>query len=66
MAREKGSQAADCPRNAPNGRLRSVHQLLREFPSVMDAVVFSSAPFGEIPEQRIRFIPIYFAGSVAL
>ena len=53
-------------KNGPSGRLRSVHQLLREFPSVMDAVVFSSAPFGEIPEQRIRFIPIYFAGSVAL
>ena len=53
-------------KSGPSGRLRSVHQLLREFPSVMDAVVFSSAPFGEIPEQRIRFIPIYFAGSVAL
>ena len=53
-------------KSGPSGRLRSVHQLLREFPSVMDAVVFSSAPFGEIPEQRIRFIPIYFAGSIAL
>ena len=53
-------------KSGPSGRLRSVHQLLREFPSVMDALVFSSAPFGEIPEQRIRFIPIYFAGSVAL
>ena len=53
-------------KSGPSGRLRSVHQLLREFPSVMDAVVFSSASFGEIPEQRIRFIPIYFAGSIAL
>ena len=53
-------------KSGPSGRLRSVHQLLSEFPSVMDAVVFSSASFGEIPEQRIRFIPIYFAGSIAL
>jgi predicted AAA+ superfamily ATPase len=51
-------------KSGSSGRLKSVHQLLREFPSVMDAVVFSSAPFGEIPEQRICFLPIYFAGSI--
>jgi len=46
------------------GRLKSLHQLLKEYPAVMDAVVFSSAPFGEIREQRLRFLPIYFAGSI--
>ena len=46
------------------GRLKSVHQLMKEYPSVLDAVVFSSAPFGEISEQRLRFVPIYYAGSL--
>ena len=46
------------------GRLKSVHQLMKDHPSVLDAVVFSSAPFGEIKEQRLKFLPIYFAGSL--
>ena len=46
------------------GRLKSLHQLLKETPSVNDAVVLSSARFGELPDQRLRFIPIYFAGAV--
>lgn len=46
------------------GRLKSLHQLLKESLSVNDAVVLSSARFGELPDQRLRFIPIYFAGAV--
>lgn len=48
------------------GRLKSVHQLLKEAPSVLDAIVFSSVPFGELPAQRLKFRPIYYAGAVAL
>lgn len=47
------------------GRLKSVHQLMKEYPTVYDAIVLSSAPFGELPEQRLRFIPIYYAGALA-
>ena len=36
---------------------------MKEYPSVADAVVFSSAPFGEMREQRLRFLPIYYAGT---
>lgn len=46
------------------GRLKSVHQLMKEYPSVEDAIVFSSAPFGELPEQRLKFLPLYYAGSL--
>lgn len=46
------------------GRLKSLHQLLKESPSVNDAIVLSSAQFGQMPEQRLRFIPIYFAGAI--
>lgn len=47
------------------GRLKSVHQLLKEHPGVNDAVVLSSARYGELPQQRMRFVPIYYAGSLA-
>ena len=47
------------------GRLRSLHQLLKDHPSARDGAVLSSAPFGSLPEQRLRFVPIYFAGSFA-
>ena len=46
------------------GRLKSLHQFLKETQESPDAVVFSSAPFGEIPEKRLRFLPIYYAGSL--
>ena len=47
------------------GRLRSLHQLLKDHPSARDGAVLSSASFGSLPEQRLRFVPIYFAGSFA-
>jgi hypothetical protein len=28
----------------------------------MDGIVFSTVPFSALPEQRLRFIPIYYAG----
>ena len=46
------------------GRLKSVHQLLKERPSVEVAIVFSSALPGEIREQRLKFLPVYYAGSI--
>ena len=49
----------------PGGRLRSLHQMMTDHPNVADGIVLSSASFGELPEQRLRFVPIYFAGSVA-
>lgn len=51
-------------KSGASGRLKSVHQLMKDFPDVMDAIVFSSAPFGEIPQQRIRFLPIYQTSSI--
>ena len=51
-------------KSGSSGSLKSLHQLMKEYPSVLDAVVFSSAPLGEIPDQRLRFLPIYFAGSL--
>ena len=46
------------------GRLKSLHQFLKESPGSPDAVVFSSTPFGTLPAQRLRFLPLYYAGSL--
>ncbi len=46
------------------GSLKSLHQLLKDHPGCRDGIVLSSAPFAELPEQRLRFIPLYFAGSL--
>ena len=51
-------------KSGASGCLKSVHQLLKDFSDVMDAIVLSSAPFGKISQQRIRFLPIYQAGSI--
>lgn len=52
-------------KSGPGGRLKSVHQFLKEYPGANDAIVFSSAKFGRLEEQRMRFVPIYYAGSLA-
>ena len=31
-----------------------------------DVIVLSSAQFGQMPVQRLRFIPIYFAGAIEI
>ena len=51
-------------KSGASGRLKSLHQFLKENPRTPDAVIFSGAPFGTIPEQRLRFLPIYYAGSL--
>ena len=43
------------------GKLRSLHLLLREFPNVDQGYVLSTAPYGEMPSQKIVFLPLYYA-----
>lgn len=45
------------------GRLRSLHLLLGCHPEVGRGLVFSSRPYAELPEQKLSFIPIYYAYS---
>ncbi len=45
------------------GSLKSLHILLNTYPNVKKAYVFSSARFGELPEQKISFFPLYFVAS---
>lgn len=47
------------------GRLRSLHMLLAACPGVAGGWVFSSRPYAELPEQRLSFLPLYYAYSAA-
>lgn len=50
-------------KNSAVGRLRSLHLLLKEYPNCEEGIIFSDARFGEIREQRLKFLPLYFVGA---
>ena len=50
-------------KSGPAGRLRSLHALLNSFPDCPYGIVLSSAPYAELPEQKLKFLPIYYAYS---
>jgi hypothetical protein len=43
------------------GSLKSLHLLLRSFPTVAEGRVFQAGPYAELPEARLRFLPLYWA-----
>ena len=46
------------------GKLKSLHILLNENPHIHRGYVLSEANYGEMPEQKLTFLPIYYAGSL--
>ncbi len=46
-------------KSGPAGRLRSMHLLLESYPNCAGGLVFSTAPYTELPEKRLTFIPLY-------
>lgn len=53
-------------KSGKGGSLKSLHLLLESYPNIQDAYVFSDAVYGRLAEQKITFIPIYYAGSTFL
>jgi predicted AAA+ superfamily ATPase len=53
-------------KSGPSGRLRSLHLLLESYPNCERAYVFSSAPYAELPQQRLTFLPLYYAYRATL
>lgn len=45
------------------GSLRSLHMLLKNAPSIVEGRVFQSGAYAELPTQRLKFMPLYFAFS---
>jgi uncharacterized protein len=52
-------------KSGPSGRLKSLHLLLTQCPESAPGIVLSEAPYGELPDRGIVFVPLYFAGSLA-
>ena len=53
-------------KSGKGGSLKSLHLLLETYLNVNEGYVFSDAVFGQLPERKIRFIPMYYAGSAFL
>lgn len=51
-------------KGSSSGRLKSLHLLLNAYPDIPEAYVFSDANYGQIPEQKLRFLPLYFASCL--
>ena len=45
------------------GSLKSLHLALKTYPFCKEGIVFSTREYSEIPEQKLKFIPLYYAGS---
>ncbi len=52
-------------KSASSGRLRSMHQYLKDYPDCRGGYVFSANRYSELPDQRLTFLPLYFAFSAS-
>ena len=50
-------------KSSASGRLKSLHLLLDTYPNIQEACIFSDANYGEIPDQKLKFLPLYYAGT---
>ena len=46
------------------GSLKSMHMLLKNFPDCPYGIVLSTRPFEELKEQKLIFLPLYYAGGL--
>jgi predicted AAA+ superfamily ATPase len=52
-------------KSAKAGSLKSIHQYLKEYPECTGAYVFSTNKYSELPEQKLNFLPLYYAYSAS-
>ena len=52
-------------KNSPSGRLKSLHLLLDQFPDIKKAFVLSHAEYGKKEDQKLEFVPLYYAGRIS-
>jgi len=48
-------------KSGSTGRLKSLHLLLDTYPNVPHGIVFSGAHYSQLPEQKLVFMPLYYA-----
>lgn len=44
-----------------SGKLRSMHLILDHYPHIEQGYILSTAPFAKITEQKLTFLPLYYA-----
>ncbi len=52
-------------KSGSSGSLKSLHLLLNQFQEINKAYVLSHAEFGKIENQKLEFVPIYYASKLA-
>jgi len=53
-------------KSGPAGRLKSLHRFLNQYRDSPLGYVLSCAPYTELPQQKLIFLPLYYAYSLAL
>lgn len=49
-------------KSGKSGKVKSLHMLLKEYPSINQAYVLTEDKYGEIADQKIKFRPLFMAG----
>ncbi len=49
-----------------SGSLKSLHLFLKSFPTSGNGIVFSTRQYAELPDDKLTFIPLYFAMSATM
>ena len=50
-------------KSGKSGSLKSLHLFLKSFPDIERGYVYYSGPYRDLPEKRITFMPLYYAGQ---
>lgn len=50
-------------KSGPSGRLKSLNIFLKTYQNCPKGIVFSTGPYGELAQERISFVPLYYAFS---
>ncbi len=51
-------------KSGSSGSLKSLHLALKHFPKCPAGIVFSTREYSKIPEQKLIFLPLYYAGNI--
>lgn len=53
-------------KSGPAGRLRSLHLFLKKYQESPGGYILSTAPYAALPEQKLIFLPLYYAYSIGI
>lgn len=51
-------------KSGPAGKLKSMHIILNNYPNLKEGVVLSTAKYNSLPEQKLRFVPVYYVNRL--